>query len=410
MNELLLLRVSLNSLLHHKGRALLTMLGIIIGVSAIIATLAIGRGAEKKIQAQISAMGENSLSIYSGDIFSVGKSVTSKRKKTQWLRQRDVLALEKQLPHIKQISPFMNSKNTVNYSNKYIRCDIKGGNESFLKITKRVIKIGTGLNANHIAKSSKVIVLGSKIRKTLFGHENPLGKKIKIDKTIFRVIGVVDEIKDFFGSHRDPNDDVYMPFSTMRHYVLKQRSKVIHGIEMNAHSEDDLPVLRRQSQRIMRARHKLEKSDPDDFTIFDQQSIAKAGKEASRIMQLFLLIIASISLIVGGVGVMNIMLVSVTERTKEIGIRMALGATRALVLRQFLYESLVLCFLGGTIGVAFGVAIPSIVSMFTDWRSEVSMISILTSFGVTTLVGLFFGYYPARKASMMNPVEALADR
>lgn len=410
MNEFLLGRVALHSLLHHKGRAILTMLGIIIGIGAIIATLAIGRGAEKKIHARITAMGENYIFVIPGNLLISGKTVTSKRTPTEKLRKPDVDAIRKLVPNIRAISPMLSIQETVGSQRKYISCEVKGGNEQFLGILRRDIARGVAINAQHVKKASKVVVLGKLAAETLFNsHTDPLGKKLKVGNTICTVIGVTAEVKDFFG-FRDPNNDVIMPEPTVRQRLLKTHSDVIHGIAVKAESKEDLPTVQRQVRRIIRDRHSLRPNDPDDFTIFDQQSMAKAAEEASGILQLLLLIIASISLIVGGVGVMNIMLVSVTERTREIGVRMALGATSSIILRQFLYEALVLCLLGGTIGVILGGSLPTLFAWITGWQGEVSLTSIIAAFGVTTAVGLFFGYYPARKAARMNPVDALAER
>jgi putative ABC transport system permease protein len=410
MNELLLGRVAFRSLLHHKGRAILTMLGIIIGIGAIIATLAIGRGAEKKIHARITSMGENYLFVIPGNLLISGKTVTTKRKPTEKLRKSDVDTITKLLPTLSAASPMLSVQETVGTKNKYVSCEVKGGNETFLDILRRDIAKGVEINAQHVKKASKVVVLGKSIAESLFdAHTDPVGKKIKVGSTICTVIGVIAEIKDFFG-FRDPNNDLFMPEPTMRQRLLKTHTDVVHGIAIKAASKEELPTVQRQVRRILRDRHMLRPNDPDDFTIFDQQSMAKAAEEASGILQLLLLIIASISLVVGGVGVMNIMLVSVTERTREIGVRMALGATGTIILRQFLYEALSLCLVGGTLGVILGGSLPMIFAWITGWEGEVTLVSIVAAFGVTTAVGLFFGYYPARKAARMNPVDALAER
>ncbi|MFC1854798.1 ABC transporter permease [Candidatus Dependentiae bacterium] len=427
MNELLLVRVALRSLMHHKGRSVLTMLGIIIGIAAIIATMAIGKGAQAKIKSRISAMGENYVHIIPGNPFSIGKVKDATLQKYKHLRERDVAALEKQLDKIEHATPFLHVREVVTFGHNNVKGEIKGGDEHLLKILNRTILKGASFNRQHVVKGSRVAVLGKKMAENLFGAQPPLGQKIRVKKTLFTVIGVIDEIKDYFGIN-DPNIDIYLPVTALRQHILSRKSPsiapvprqkrryiknngdTIHGIALSAKNKEDIPTVIRQITRIMRARHKLKENEQDDFTIFDQQSMSQAADDAVRILQILLMIIASISLLVGGVGVMNIMLVSVTERTKEIGIRMAIGATEGLILRQFLYEAMVLCLTGGIFGIVIGVTVPEIAGRMTGWQPQVTIISVVSAFLITTAVGVFFGFYPARKASKLNPVVALEDR
>jgi len=261
---------------------------------------------------------------------------------------------------------------------------------------------------HHVQKNARVVVLGPRAAQELFRSLNPIGEIVKIKGTPFMVIGIVRKVENYFGM-RDPNLDVFIPHTTFRKYVHPTQSRYVHGITLSATSRENMPKLVKDLRRNMRAHHNLEPKDPDDFTIIDQQSMFKAAKESSNIFNLFLLIIASISLIVGGIGVMNIMLVSVTERTQEIGIRMALGAQQYTILQQFLIESLALCFFGGIIGIGLGTIAPFIAQHFAGFPVVIKIQSILVAFVTIFLVGLVFGFYPAYKASKLNPVEALTQ-
>lgn len=390
----------------------MTMLGIIVGVAAIIATLAIGHGAEERVKQQLLAMGNNYIFIHSGNSISgEGIQKSSKQKDAQYLRMEDIDALDQQCPGINRISPTMFFDEQVTFMGTSIHSDIKAGNEDFISILGLKINKGMGLTQHHIKKSAKFAVLGPKAAKILFKSLDPIGRTIQIRNNTFTVIGVLQSIENFFGL-KDPNLNIFIPISTAKKYLAKSKkyaASKIAGITISARNKEDVGLVVKRTRQILRARHRLELSDPDDFTIYDQMSMMKAAKDSSSVLNLLLLIIASISLIVGGIGVMNIMLVSVSERTKEIGVRMALGAPDKLILRQFLCESLTLCFIGGLIGIVLGGVIPLIASYFTGWIVSIKPISILLAFGTIVLVGLIFGYYPARKASRLNPVQALID-
>lgn len=408
MNTKILLCSSLRSLSHHKIRSFLTILGIIVGISAIIATLAIGYGVEKKLREKILALGDNYIDLWAGTSFLEGAEAAAKTKKTKRLTLDDVELLKKICPDIKKISPFFHGKGTIEYQTSSIKSRVKGCNQDGLAIIGRKIKKGIFLSTYHLQKNARVVVLGHRAARELFRSLNPVGEIVKIRNIPFTVIGVVKKMENYFGM-RDPNLDVFVPYTTFRRYIYPDYSRFVHGITMSSKSRQAMPRLVKQIRRHMRAHHNLEPEDPDDFTIIDQQSMFKAAKESSTIFNLFLLIIASISLIVGGIGVMNIMLVSVTERTQEIGIRMAMGAQQRTILQQFLIESVALCFFGGIIGIGLGIIAPFIAHYFAGFPVVVKIHSIIIAFITIFLVGIIFGFYPAYKASKLNPVEALAQ-
>ena len=408
MNSIILTRVALRSLTRHKGRSLLTMLGIILGIAALVSTLALGYGADKKIQEQIEAMGKNYIIVFPGNWMQKGKGKAASKAKTNALKVADFKAIETQCHKIGKISPYGQSNASVSYQSNYLNSEIKAGNEHFFSILNRSIKKGINFTRHHMLRSSRVAVMGEKAASEIFKSSDPLGKTIKIGKIPFTVIGVLNTINNGF-DNRDTNLDIFVPSTSLQKFVTRSSKNRVGAIIISAKDKEAMPELIKQIRNILRDRHKIPKGDPDDFMIIDQESMAQAASGASKILQMVLLIIASISLLVGGVGVMNIMLVSVTERTKEIGIRMALGATDQMILNQFVLEATMLCLIGGIIGIVLGVGLPYTVSLLTGLYIVIKPISIIVAFAVTSCIGLFFGYYPAYKASRLKPVIALAD-
>jgi len=409
MKTTLLLQISLRSLKKHKGRSFLTMLGIIIGISAIIATLAIGKGAEIKTKQKFLSMGDNYISISAGNWYQEGKTTARKRRRAPRLSFKDLKILRRLCPTIKNISPVTYSKEVINFRTNSLFVRLKGGNEDLLKILDRKLQRGYFFNKLQAKHSSRVVILGAKSAKELFNSLDPIGKTIQIKDVPYSVIGVLKRMENYHGV-QDPNFDILMPVKTMKRYVYKWVTPYFSNIILSAPSREEIPKVALQIQKVMRFNRKIKEGEPNNFTVFDQASIMKAAKAASATIQLLLLIIASISLLVGGIGIMNIMLVSVTERTREIGIRMALGANSKAILRQFLVEALTLCLIGGIIGIALGVTVPHLIAHFTKWSPVVTTSSILISFLATSAIGIFFGFYPAYKASHLNPVDALAER
>ncbi len=390
-------------------RSFLTILGIIVGIASIIATLAIGHGAEEKIKKEILASGDNYIFLHAGNWAQEGVIQNKKKRKVQALRTTDIRMFKNQCKEIKKISPFLFAQNIVSFETNNILTEIKGGNEEIFGIINRKLKKGSYFTKEQAKKGEKVVVLGNKAAKDLFRSLNPVGKIVRIKNIPFRVIGVLKNFKNFSGIH-DPNLNIFIPFNSLKKYIIHKRNNKVYGIVISSKSSKGMTYLVRKLKKILRFSRQLKDDDPDDFMIYDQQSMLKAAHASSNVLNIFLLIIALISLIVGGIGVMNIMLVSVSERTKEIGIRMALGATKKVILSQFILEAIILCFIGGVLGIFVGVIIPFVTSFFTKWNVIIKPYFILFSFLTTTGVGLIFGFYPARKASKLNPVEALSEK
>ena len=409
MNISLLLKISFYSLRQHKGRSFLTMLGIIIGIGAIIATLAIGKGAQEKTRQKFLAMGNNYISLHAGNWLQEGKTSIKQRKKAPELKESDAILFKKLIPTIKYISPYIGTRELVKYKTNNVLVRIKGGNKDFAKVLNRKVAIGTFYNQSQAKRGARVAVLGMKSATELFGTTNPIGKIIRIKDATFVVIGVLKKIKQYGGVH-DPNFDILMPIRTLKKHIFHTNRKFVNSIVLSAPTKEAIPLLAHQLKKLLRFRRKIKEGMPDDFTIWDQASIMKAAQAAATTIRLLLLIIASISLLVGGIGIMNIMLVSVTERTREIGIRMALGAGSHIILKQFLIEALTLCLIGGIIGTVLGITVPHAIAHMTSWNPIITIESVAVAFVTTSIIGVFFGFYPAYKASKLNPVDALAER
>jgi putative ABC transport system permease protein len=408
VNTKTLLITALRSLRHHKGRSLLTMLGIIIGIGSIVAIMAIGRGAEERIKREIMASGDNSIFIHPGNWIAQesGKDI---KKKIPPFSYQDVEILKRYVHSIKKISPAAFGRDTLVARGKNMNTSIKSGNADLLNLMSRTVARGQFYNHEHVLKGSRVIVIGHKIADELFKREDPIGKTVQIKKINFTIIGVVKKMEQQLG-FEDANMDVFIPITTAKKISLAPPGDKISGICISTKSMDDIPNAVRQIKKIMRARRRIGIKETDDFTVWDQASMLKAANVSSLILNILLLIIASISLFVGGIGVMNIMLVSVKERTQEIGIRMALGAPDKTILRQFLFESVILCSIGGFIGMIIGCCIPFIVAKLTGWMVIITPMSMLVACIAIMGVGILFGYYPARKASRLDPVQALVEQ
>lgn len=408
MNSKILLTTSFRSLKHHKGRSFLTILGIIVGISAIIATLAIGHGAQEKLRTQIMTLGNNYIELWAGRSFTQGTIASSKLKQPKNITITDIKTIHLQCPSIQSIAPFLFERKILEYQGIPLLTMIKGTNHHALKALGRKIKKGTFLAPYHSKKSSRVIVLGTQAAKELFKAQDPLGKTIKINGIFFIVIGILDRIENYMGIY-DPNLEAFIPYTTMQKFLSNHPANIIHSIVISAKNLDELSELVRKVRIIFRSKHNLSIDEPDDFTIIDQQSMIKAAHASSQTLNLFLLIVASIALLVGGIGVMNIMLVSVAERTKEIGIRMALGAPTQLILKQFLYESITLCFIGGVIGIILGIIAPYLAHLIAGFPVIIKIHFIMLALLTIFCIGIIFGYYPARKAAQLNPIEALQE-
>lgn len=410
MNIFFILKTSINAIISHTGRSLLTIIGIMIGIAAIIITFAIGRGAEEKIKKQITWMGEGSCYIVSGNILTRGAARAALFKPIR-LTVQDMQAIKDQIPEIQEISRSTYTLEMMEYLGNATRDRVLGTDANMLRINKNKLRYGTMFTPGHVQNRINVAILGEKIAQKLFRDELPLGKTIRISGQPFKIIGVIEHQEHFFGPE-DPNSRAFVPYTVAKKLFSRatESEDDLSAIALNFHPNINTTRPMRIIKRILRDRHGLYKQEEDDFTIFDEETIKKTAEDAAAVIKLFGLIAASISLIVGGIGVMNIMLVSVQERTQEIGLRMAIGATRPLIQLQFLFEAILLCTLGGLIGIVIGLAGLLLLGQLTNLPHIIEYMPLIISFLVTIVVGIFFGYYPAHIASLMNPIDALLER
>lgn len=405
----IIIKASFTSLLHHKGRSSLTTLGIIIGIASIIALLAIGHGAEERIKQEVLAMGSNSISIYPGSPPAL--TYQKKIKPIKDLTMQDAEILKQQCSKIKHITPITYHRQQIKYQTQNpLSTMVKGGDEEFLLILDRKLLYGSFIQKHDVQKSARVMVLGFNAAKTLFKTANPVGKIVLVNNIAFTIIGVLEELKSQFNTWEDANQDTFIPVTTAKKYFDNSTNNKVRGLFLATQTPEDSATVVKEITQILRARHRLEYDDASDFFILDQEAMLKAAQAASGVLTLFLFFVALISLLIGGIGVMNIMLVSVGERTKEIGIRMAIGAPPHLILQQFLFEAIILCTVGGLAGVGLGCIVPIFVTKVAGIAGIITISSIMIAFLTIFFIGTLFGYYPAYKASRLNPVDALQDQ
>ena len=395
-------KMATESLLGHKTRALLTMLGIIIGVGAVIAMVAVGQGAQTAVEAQIASLGTNVLIVFPGATTQGG--VSSGAGAAQTLTEADVAAIREQCPAVDAVTPSNRIGRQVVAGNLNWSTSIQGGNTELVRIRDWRIESGEMFTEQDVRGATKVCVLGQTVVGRLFPEEDPIGKTIRIQKLPFRVIGSLSS-KGQNAMGQDQDDIIIAPFGTVQRKL--QGIAFVGSILMSAVAKDRIPEAQAQVTEVLRSRHRLADWQDNDFTIRNQSDIATAATATSSIMQMLLIGVALVSLLVGGIGIMNIMLVSVTERTREIGIRMAIGARRFDVLWQFLIESVMLSVAGGIIGIGLGFGVSNLFAQFAGWPVVVSPSAVLLAFAVSASVGIFFGFYPARKASNLSPIDAL---
>ncbi len=405
MKLLRIMRVSLRALARNKMRSFLTILGVIIGVAAVIAMVSIGEGAKKGIEERFASMGTNLLFVYPGSR-NVRGVQTGFGGFTN-LKPDDAKAIEERCDAVLAVSPSISTRAQVVYGNKNWNTQIQGTGEKFPLIRNWKVVEGTYFDETQVAGAAKVAVLGSLVKQNLFEDEDPIGKTIRINRIPFTVIGVL-ESKGEQGGFFNRDDMIAVPYTT----VMRRLRGVdyISSIDVAAVSADKTAEAQRQIEELMRERHRIAPGAEDDFQVRNMTDVAESAAESTRIMTILLGSIAGISLIVGGIGIMNIMLVSVTERIREIGVRMAVGARERDILLQFLIEAVVLSVTGGVIGIIVGVGASKLmkyISVFSTITTVVTIESILLAFCFAAAVGIFFGYYPARKASKLDPIEAL---
>ena len=398
-------KISLRSLKVNKMRSILTSLGIIIGVSAVIIMLSIGEGAKQRINKDIASMGSNLLMVLSGSTTSSGVRMGSGTQPT--LTIKDAEAMLKHCPSVLEVAPTVSQVQQLVYSNQNWSTTVNGITPGFMPIRMWEVESGRGITEDDLKNTTKVAVLGTTVTTNLFGDMDPVNKTIRIGGMPFKVIGILKP-KGQNGMGQDQDDTVLIPITTAQKKLFgTDFPGMVKHISVQAIDEESLDSAQQEITELLRERHNLGKTKEDDFTIRNFTQMLETAKQASNTMAILLGSIASVSLLVGGIGIMNIMLVSVTERTKEIGIRMAIGAKAMDIRIQFLVEALLLSLTGGVIGVIIGILGSKIVGLFSEMTVVISAVPILISFGFSGIVGIVFGYYPAYKASLLNPIDAL---
>ena len=398
---LTILKVGLKAIARNKMRSALTALGIIIGVACVIAMVGVGRGSQAAIQSQINALGTNFLMVFPGVATQSGARIFTGEST---LTEDDVAAVQAEAPSVAYVSPMSRSSGQIVYGSANWGTQVQGVGVEWPFIRSWNTSQGTFFGDNEVRSATKVAVLGSTVATALFGDKNPIGATIRIKNFPFRVIGVL-ETKGGSTQGQDQDDTVVAPYTTVMG-LLKGRNR-IDMFMASAVSADAVAQAQTEIDALLRQRHRLQPGQDSDFMIRSQQEIAETANETSRTLSILLASAASISLLVGGIGIMNIMLVSVTERTREIGIRMAIGAKGKDILTQFLVEALTLSIAGGLIGIVLGVGASRILAWKAQWNIALPPESILLAFGFSVAIGVFFGFYPARKASRLDPIEAL---
>ena len=404
MNLLAILKVAFRALGRNKLRTALTMLGIVIGVGAVIVLVSIGQGAQSMVLDQISSMGSNMIFVMPGNMNFGGASMGLGAAST--LTDEDVFAMEREIPTIAAASPVVNSSGQMVFGNQNWFVRIQGTNEKFPRIREWKVEQGEFFTDADVRSASRVVVLGKTVSEKLFPGIDPIGQTIRVRNLPFRVVGVL-AAKGQSMVGQDQDDTAVMPYTTVQRKLLGQQIPSINQAMVSSVSQQASAVTQTQIAELLRQRHKIPPGQPDDFFVRNMTDAAQTFEQLTTIMTLLLGSIAAISLVVGGIGIMNIMLVSVTERTREIGIRMAVGARPNSVRLQFLMESVTLSLMGGLIGVIIGGGLAAIVSKVFGWPTLVSAVSVLISFAFATIIGVFFGYYPAHKAAALDPIEAL---
>ena len=396
-----LFKMALRSLIANKLRTFLTTLGIIIGVASVISMIAIGEGAKKQTLSTISKFGTNIITVKPGR--KTKRHVSSDRVRT--LTLEDARAIESGVPLITGVSAQVYKSAQLKYSNKNTNTTVRGTGKDYVRLANFTIDRGRFFNNDEILTSRQVAVLGATVVKNLFKESNdpPVGKTIKIDGKNYLIIGIM-EAKGAL-SWYDPDDQIFIPVTTAQKRLFGMDH--VQSIDVQAANIKDLEVVKEDIERLLRLRHNIREGQDSDFHVQNSAQWLNSWGDAAKTFTYLLGGVAAISLMVGGIGIMNIMLVSVTERTREIGIRKAIGAKKREIMEQFLIESILMSFLGGGIGILLGLVIAKTVSKMGGWDTVVSVESILLAFGFSVGIGIFFGYYPANKAANMNPIDAL---
>jgi putative ABC transport system permease protein len=404
MNFLMIIQIAFRALARNKARAALTMLGVIIGVAAVIAMVSIGQGAQASVNAQIASIGTNLLFVTAGAANTGGVRSGTADLGRRTLLVEDVQAIQREIPTVAMVSPVVQSRSQIVFGNSNWNTQVQGVSDQFQAIRMWQVNQGTFISDTDVQTEGRVIVLGATVAKNLFSGLDAVGQSVRVMNLQFRVIGVMSS-KGQDAQGRDQDDIAFAPYTTVQKKLLA--ITYVQSAYVSAVSADATTAAQAQITALLRQRHKIAPNEDDDFFVRNQADVAETANATNSIMTLLLGSIAGVSLLVGGIGIMNIMLVSVTERTREIGIRMAIGARASAIRTQFLIESIVLSLSGGAIGILVGVLISVLIPMIVGWATLISSTAIVGSVVFSVAVGVFFGYYPARKAASLDPIDAL---
>jgi len=396
-----LIPLGLDALTRNRMRSALTVLGIVIGVAAVIATLAIGQGARSAVQAQIRAMGSNVIMVIPGTVSAGGAHGAMGGNTT--LTPEDAVAIKQECPAVDAVAPTVRTFAQLVFGDQNWNSQVQGTTPDFLVARQWVVQDGVFITDSDVRGAAKVCVLGQSVVKQLFGDTDPVGSMIRIKDMPFKVVGTL--VAKGSNGHDDQDDVLIVPYTTVQRKFL--HISHVQAIVLSATSEKQVNPAVAQITDLLRQRHRIKAGDNDDFFMRTQLDIASAAEATSKVMTTLLASIAAVSLLVGGIGIMNIMLVSVTERTREIGVRRAVGARKADILLQFLFESAFLSLGGGVIGVLLGALTAKLVSQVAHWPTVVQPGAVLLAVGFSSLIGVFFGFYPARRAAGLDPVDSL---
>ena len=398
---------ALRSLKSNTMRSVLTTLGIIIGVGAVIIMVSVGNGAKEQINAMIDKLGANIMMVMPGRSF--GRGVSGGAGSLPTLTEDDAWAIQNEISIVKLVAPYVRGSAQLISGNLNWSTTVQGVTNDFFGAREWDLTRGRLFDPEEIKGSSKVVILGETVAENLFPNQDPLGQNIRINRVPFTVIGLL-EPKGQAGFGGDQDDAIIIPLTTAKKRVLGGRGlagNLVGGIYVKAKSAEVVTETEERVTALLRKRHRIAPNKDDDFRVRNMAEFMNARADSSKAMSLLLMAVASISLVVGGIGIMNIMLVSVTERTREIGLRMAVGATGGNIMSQFLLESIVLSLIGGILGVFLGVGGSFAMSAYSQWKAIIDTQSILLAFSFSAAVGIFFGFYPAHKASLLDPIEAL---
>jgi putative ABC transport system permease protein len=401
------IRIAVRALRTHRLRSALTMLGIIIGVAAVIAMVAVGSGATVRIAEQIRSIGSNVLIVRSGSVTSGGIRLGTGAAMT--LTEDDAKAIAGEVPAVALVAPTVNATTQVVFGNTNWATVVRGTTPEYLDIRDYRVLSGRPFTSQDVDGATKVALVGQTVVENLFGGTDPVGQIIRLKKVPFVILGMLSP-KGQSASGTDQDDVILIPISTAKRKVLgisQANARSVFGIVIQARSPMLMKEAEAQIVPLLRQRHRLQPPQENDFEVRNMTEVFAAQEQSARVMAILLGAVASVSLVVGGIGIMNIMLVSVTERTREIGLRLAVGARTRDILTQFLVEAVTLSVIGGLIGIALGLGVSLVIAHLAKWSTLISGSTILLAFAFSALVGVFFGYYPARRAALLDPIEAL---